>query len=188
VPIPTSSCRFPNEHHSLCDCHFTVLGFTAANGQLILCATILACKVLKVEYIMGVNHFAEVVDANLMDKICDGEDKCWFPYGPNCYVRGTKVPCFVGHSENGSIMSKLLAAMLQHMDVCCIFNSTDGVLPFLLHDGHGSRFELPFLEYINNPMHMWKMCIGVPYGTSIWQVGDSAEQMGASRWQWFEPN
>ena len=97
---------------------------------------------------MGVNHFAEVVDANLMDENCDCKDE-WFPYGPNCYVRGMKVPCFVGHSESG-----LLAAMLLHMDDCCIFDRTDGVPPFLLLDGHGSRFKLPFLEYINNPMHM----------------------------------
>jgi len=40
---------------------------------------------------MEVNHFVEVVDANLMDKNCDGKDK-WFPYGSNCYVRGMKVP------------------------------------------------------------------------------------------------
>jgi len=26
------------------DCHFTVLGFTVTNGQLILCMIILACK------------------------------------------------------------------------------------------------------------------------------------------------
>jgi len=81
-----------------------------------------------------------------------------------------KVPCFVGHSESGSIMSELLAAMLQHIDDCCIFDRTDGVPPFLLLDGHWSRFKLLFLEYINNPMHTWKVCIGVPYGTSIWQV------------------
>ena len=56
------------------------------------------------------------------------------------------------------------------------FNRTDGVPPFLLLDGPGSRFELLFLEYINNPMHTWKVCIGMPYSTHIWQVGDSAEQ------------
>jgi len=35
------------------DCHFTVLGFTAANGQPILCMIILACKVLKMEQEKG---------------------------------------------------------------------------------------------------------------------------------------
>jgi hypothetical protein len=48
----------------------------------------------------------------------------------------------------------------------------------LLLDGHGSRFELPFVEYIIDPAHQWTVCTGVPYGTSLWQVGDSIEQNG----------
>ena len=36
-----------------------------------------------------------------------------------------------------------------------------------------------FLKYINDPLHEWVVCIGVPYGTSYWQVGDSAEQNGS---------
>jgi len=51
--------------------------------------------------------------------------------------------------------------------------------PFLLLDGHGSRFELPFLNYIRSEETKWKVCIGVPYGTNLWQVGDSAQQNGA---------
>jgi hypothetical protein len=35
-----------------------------------------------------------------------------------------------------------------------------------------------FLEYITDPDHPWKVCIGVPYGTALWQVGDSVEQNG----------
>jgi len=66
------------------------------------------------------------------------------------------------------------------MDSLNLFPRTeDGVKPFLLLDGHGSRLELPFLKYINDPLHEWVVCIGVPYGTSYWQVGDSAEQNGS---------
>jgi hypothetical protein len=50
--------------------------------------------------------------------------------------------------------------------------------PFLLLYGHGSIFDLPFLEYINNDQHKWTTCIGTPYGTNKWQVGDSPEQSG----------
>ena len=32
---------------------------------------------------------------------------------------------------------------------------------------------------ICNPAHEWVICIGVPYGTAVWQVGDSAEQNGS---------
>jgi hypothetical protein len=35
---------------------------------------------------------------------------------------------------------------------------------------------LEYLEYINSHDHKWECCIGLPYGTSYWQVGDSSEQ------------
>lgn len=38
---------------------------------------------------------------------------------------------------------------------------------------------LPFLQYINHPEHEWVCCIGVPYATHIWQVGDASELNGA---------
>ena len=30
-----------------------------------------------------------------------------------------------------------------------------------------------------DPKHEWVVCIGVPYGTALWQVGDASEQNGA---------
>ena len=48
----------------------------------------------------------------------------------------------------------------------------------MLLDGHQSRFDLDFLRYINTYPHRWNVCIGVPYGTAFWQVGDSSEQNG----------
>ncbi len=36
-----------------------------------------------------------------------------------------------------------------------------------------------FLDYINNPSSKWTVCIGMPYGTNLWQVGDSSQQNGA---------
>jgi hypothetical protein len=68
--------------------------------------------------------------------------------------------------------------MLQAMDELDVFDPSTGLSPFLLLDGHGSRFELEFLEYINTLEHKWNCCIGLPYGTSYWQVGDSSEQNG----------
>ena len=41
-----------------------------------------------------------------------------------------------------------------------------------------SRFELEFLEYINTCETKWCVNIGLSYGTSYWQVGDSSEQNG----------
>ena len=70
--------------------------------------------------------------------------------------------------------------MLQELDCRELFPRTDpNVKPFLLLDGHSSRLELPFLQYINTPKDNWVCCIGVPYGTALWQVGDSKEQNGS---------
>ena len=38
-------------------------------------------------------------------------------------------------------------------------------------DGHGSRFGLGFFKYICYENHKWSVLFGVPYGTSLWQVG-----------------
>jgi len=65
--------------------------------------------------------------------------------------------------------------MLTYLDV---FDRSTGLNPFLILDGHGSRFELEFLEYINKVEHKWVVKIGLPYGTSYWQVVDSTEQNG----------
>ena len=69
--------------------------------------------------------------------------------------------------------------ILVTLDHLQVFDQSDGDQPFLLLDGHGSRLGLPFLSYINDAAHKWVVCIGVPYGTSLWQVGDSSEQNGA---------
>jgi hypothetical protein len=98
-----------------------------------------------------------------------------FPCGPTCEFNRKTVPCFVGWSSKGSTTSALLAAMLNRIDVSECFNCSDGIDSFLLLDGHGSRFELPFVEYIHGD-YGWNVCIGVPYGTSLWQVGDSKHQ------------
>ena len=52
-------------------------------------------------------------------------------------------------------------------------------MPHLQVDGHGSRFEFPFLLYVCDRTTAWSVCIRVPYGTSYWQVGDSSEQNGS---------
>ena len=65
------------------------------------------------------------------------------------------------------------------MDARKLFDRTDGRLPFVLLDGHGSRAEHEFIEHANDPKHEWVVCAGVPCGTSLWQLGDSSEQNGS---------
>jgi hypothetical protein len=99
--------------------------------------------------------------------------------GPTCFFNGKIVPCFVCASPKASISSQLLADMLGFMDSLNLFDRSEGVKPFLLLDGHHSRFEIPFLDYIHEKDHQWICCIGVPYGTHIWQVADSPQMNGA---------
>jgi len=69
-----------------------------------------------------------------------------------------------------------MLAAIYWLDV--INQQESGLNPFLLLDGHGSHFDLGFLQYINTDETKWECCIGLPYGTSYWQVGDSSEQNG----------
>ena len=69
-----------------------------------------------------------------------------------------------------------MADIQKTFGVLNVIPRTHGRTPFTLLDGHGYRFEIPFLEFINNTEHKWVVTIGVPCGTVLWQVGDSAEQ------------
>ena len=83
-----------------------------------------------------------------------------YPQGPTCRIKGIDVPTFCCCSENGSITADLLVDMLSVMDKKNLFDRSDGVAPFLLLDGHGSRFDLKFLRYVNNAATTWNACIG----------------------------
>ena len=75
--------------------------------------------------------------------------------------------------------STILTDMFRTFDELKLFDRSEGKIPFFLLDGHGTRLETEFLEYVNNPDHQWCVCLGVPYGTSLWQIGDSKEQNGS---------
>ena len=73
------------------------------------------------------------------------------------------MPAFVRWHESGSITSEILVDALITLDLLNLFpRDNQNIKPFLLLDGHGSRLELPFLNYINNPEDHWVVCVGVP--------------------------
>ena len=164
---------------STSDAHWTTLGFTAGNGEPVLCVIIFASETLTVEERLGVDiHAPSPQDDDIFSEDHHGPGK-YFPGGPRCRFRGIDVPCYVTCSPKGSITSQILADVLKWLDDRNVFPRDDNSpTPFLLLDGHGSRLEIPFLQYINDPKHKWVVCIGCPNGTSLWQVGDSAEQNG----------
>jgi hypothetical protein len=175
------------------DNHFTVLGFTAVDGRAIMCAIIITASKLKVTDVMGFNPLSKDAEdvsrddmkvleyeiKEMKDEHSNGVDRM-FPFGPTCSFNGTEVPTFfVTCSKNGSITSQLLTSILCKMDDLELFDHSDDVNPFLLCDGHDSHFEQePFLEYKLEGKRPWTCCIGVPHGTSMWQVADSTEQNG----------
>jgi hypothetical protein len=97
----------------------------------------------------------------MKDEHSNGADRM-FPLGPTCTFNGVTVPTFVMCSKNGSIACQLLTSMIANMDEHSLFDRSSGITPFLLCDGHGSRFEEPFLEYTLESDMPWTCCIGVP--------------------------
>ena len=168
---PRTSC-------STSEAHWTTLGFTSGTGEPVLCGIIFAAEKLSVEERLGIDIFAKCRDDDMFGNENYGPGK-YFPGGPKCRFRGHEIPCYVTCSPKGSITSTILADMLKWIDGYGVFPRVPGgPTPFLLLDCHGSRLEVPFLKYINDTKHKWVVCIGVPNGTSIWQVGDSNEQNG----------
>ena len=64
------------------------------------------------------------------------------------------------------------------MDSRELFPRTEGRLPFMLLDRHGSQTKYEFLKHANDDEHKWCACVGAPCGAALRQVGDSAEQNG----------
>jgi hypothetical protein len=140
-----------------------------------MCGIIFAAKNFKPEWQMGLDPFAPWIGEpdDIAANCGNGKQ---YPFGPTCYLKGKEVPCYCTCTESGSINGTILTDMLHTLDELNVFNRESGLNPFLILDGHGSRFELEFLEYINDPEHKWHVNIGLPYGTSYWQVADSLEQ------------
>jgi hypothetical protein len=108
-----------------------------------------------------------------------GLDK-YFPFGPICDVDGKQIPTFMANSEKGGITPEILTGALKQIDTYHVFDRTEAT-PVLLLDGHGSRFDFEFLNYVNNDGSKWCVLLGVPYGTHLWQVADSSEQNGCNK-------
>ena len=64
--------------------------------------------------------------------------------------------------------SEILVDICATLDHLKVFDRSDGAMPLFLLDSHCSRVELTFLEYVNNPEHIWCAYIVVTYGTDLW--------------------
>ena len=107
-------------------------------------------------YECGMDIFAEQIgevgDEDFFEKN-SGKGKL-YPGGPTCTFQGKIVPTLTRFSPKGSITTEILVDIVGTLDHIGVFDRSEGKIPFLLLDGHGSRIQLPFLEYINNPDHL----------------------------------
>ena len=146
----------------------------------VLCVVIVSGIVEAFEVEMGIDMDAPVIGSPTNKDYFEnnrGKGKL-FPTGPECYFNNKLIPTLVRWSPSGSITSEILVDALATLDHHGVFSRTETMKPFLLLDGHSSRFELPFLQYVTSVDHPWMVCQGVPYGTSLWQVADSSELNG----------
>ena len=176
----TARGKVPQKRASTRNRKFTLIGLTAFTGEPVMCILIIEGKNPKGNIEAGIDISVTPVGDNknrnfIFDNSGPGK---YYPGGPECMYNGKKVPAFIRWHESASITKNILVEALQTLDSYNIFNQTNRVKPFFILDGHKNRLELPFLQYINTPKDHWVVCIGVPYGTALWQVGDSKEQNG----------
>ena len=169
---------------------FNVLGVTNLSGAPIMCVVILEGKDRNVSVESGIDPFHplyesyEAADEDEKSNFTFFENNYWpgklFPGGRVCEFEGTRIPTMIRYSDKGSITPVILTDILQTIDQLRIFNlyRENGATPFLLVDGHQSRFHTTFLKYITNEDHPWKVSLNVLYGTSLWQARDSYQQNG----------
>ena len=172
----------PYRKVSSSDKRFTLIGLTALNGQPVMCVIIIQGKIPKLDVEKGVDITVQPEgDSNEVGFFFNncGKGK-YFPGAPVCNFRGKEIPAMIRWNESATITSEILVDMLKTLDRLDVFpRRRNSPKPFLLLDGHQSRLEMPFMRYINTPKDNWYVCLGVPYGTALWQVEDSKDQNGS---------
>ncbi len=108
----------PKEQASHTDKHFTLLGFTALNGEPVLCLIIIAgikeLYEVETEIDKDANAIGDPANSNYFIKN-RGKGKL-FPMRPECTFNGKVIPCMVRWSQSGSITSEILKDALATID------------------------------------------------------------------------
>jgi hypothetical protein len=175
---------------SISDNHFTVMCFQSGTGEPVMCAIIFKSdkvREIPIHWEMGIDlrklrneEFLPEEENQISQLYIQHElnEDGALGGGPVCYFRGKKIKCYCCCSPSASINTSILTDMLRYMDANEVYNRSMGETPILILDGHHSRMDVEFLEYINQPEHKWFVCLGVPYGTHKWQVADSSQVNG----------
>ncbi len=114
-----------------------------------------------------------------------GEGK-YYPGGPTCKYDGKVVDCLAYTSKSSGISGEILVEILTYFDSIDLFPHVPGrPIPMLIVDEHQSHLAPVFVEYINNKNNTWKVCLGISYATTLWQLGDASEQNGMVKLEWY---
>lgn len=188
----------PNKAASCDDTQWTTQAYTTLAGKVVLYVMIIKKgSMLDFNEYNGFDPQAEWVGT--------GEDQCQqgllptqeqmdmnmghrrrFPGPIDCVLNGIRIPSLMFASLGGGVTEEILVAALKHLDDLKVFPREEGLPhPALLVDGHGSRLQPKFLQYINNlkpdwdedtnANHKWNVALGLPNSTHHWQVADSSE-------------
>ena len=95
-----------------------------------------------------------------------------------CEFQGKTLSMLSQRREGGGISGEILTNILKRIDASGVLDRSNGMKPFLLVDAHASQFSPEFLKYITTESYPWAVCIGVPYGTHLWQVAAFKELNG----------
>ncbi len=163
------------------DHKFTLLPFTSASGEAVCCCIIFQGKGDDpATWRTGVDYTVTPIlteDGKEKDfELNFGKGK-YYPGGPTCKYNGKVVDCLAYTSKSSGITGEILVKILTYFNSIDLFPRVPGrPIPMLIVDGHQSRLAPVFVEYINNKNNTWKVCLSVPYATTLWQVGDASEQ------------
>lgn len=165
--------QVPKEKSLITDHRYTLLPFTAANGEPVICVVIFMDKQGKVpaELHMGIDlRILPIQDKNgkiwLEPKTMNFGLRKIYPSGPVCHFQGKQISCKTYISKSGGITPDILVDILVTLDSLNVFDCTaKNAQPILILDSHKSQMNVKFLKYITKKDHKWTCCVGIPYAT-----------------------
>jgi hypothetical protein len=171
------------------DHKFTLLPFTSASGEAVCCCIIFQGKGdVPATWRSGVDLTVTPIlteDGKELDLELNFGVGKYYLGGLTCKYNGKVVDCLAYTSKSGGITGEILVEILTYFNSIDLFLRVPGrPIPMLIVDGHQSRLAPVFVEYINNENNTWKVCLGISYATTLWQVGDASEQNGMVKLEW----
>jgi len=177
----------PQQRANMKDAHFTVLGFTAATGEPVMCCIIFACKELEPMMVQGLDPFATWEGDELDIEKKSGPGKR-HPHGPQCIYNGITVPCFCACSESGSITGELLAEMIKFMDKKTYLIVLMGSHLFYYWMAMGADSNSLFWSIYLMMLTNGRFASASPTALPIGKWGIAPSKMGASKWPLLKQN